>query len=738
MWPADGRGEPMPELDPRLRELAEAAAGRFERRARPRAARLRALRAGRLTRADTPARLEARLDRLGRAARAAAARLDAAAIGTDGGRAAAVLPSVPPRLDDASAREAMIGLKDFLSVEFLERGVAAARTVGRIVLRHGPRLVPRGTGFLVAPGVLLTNEHVLGSPAEAAVAALQLDLEANGFGPPLVPQTFALEPERLFLHDRALDLALVAVAGRSREGAAVAGYGWSPLDGRIGKVTIGEPVNLVQHPQGREKEVVLRGNRLVDLLTGPAGEDPGFAPFLHYEADTEPGSSGAPVFNDGWEVVALHHSAVPARDAAGRWLARDGSVWVEGRDPPAAIAWVANEGVRVSALVGALEAALGGLSGEAARLLEAVLDAGRAGAPAPEPRLGPAPAEEAAPAGGTPQAAGRVSVQVPLTLELTLSSPVPGRVELRLAGPGGADAEERLRPADYADRAGFDRGFLGFELALPGLVDDRHGPLAELIGRPGETELRYHHFSVLVNARRRLACLSAVNVDFDAPVALGREAGTGRWRYDPRLSREVQAGEVYYRDNPLDRGHLTRRADAAWGRDQAEALAANDDTFHWTNCAPQHEDFNRSTVYTSRDLKLWGDLENHIAHQGSLQRIRVSVLNGPIFSDNDLPLGDLLVPRAFFKIVVFAREDGRPGALGFVLEQSDLLARRREEAIEAGEFRLRQRPLAAIAAATGLDLGRLVAWDPLAGGRTLEATAAARDRPIARLADILL
>ena len=38
--------------------------------------------------------------------------------------------------------------------------------------------------------------------------------------------------------------------------------------------------------------------------------------FLHYEADTEPGSSGSPVFDDGWEVVALHHASVRAPDHA--------------------------------------------------------------------------------------------------------------------------------------------------------------------------------------------------------------------------------------------------------------------------------------------------------------------------------------------------------------------------------------------------------------------------------------
>jgi V8-like Glu-specific endopeptidase len=28
---------------------------------------------------------------------------------------------------------------------------------------------------------------------------------------------------------------------------------------------------------------------------------------VHYRAPTEGGSSGSPVFNDQWEVIALHH-----------------------------------------------------------------------------------------------------------------------------------------------------------------------------------------------------------------------------------------------------------------------------------------------------------------------------------------------------------------------------------------------------------------------------------------------
>ena len=85
---------------------------------------------------------------------------------------------------------------------------------------------------------------------------------------------------------------------------------------------------------------MLRSNELVDL----------FDDYAHYVTDTEPGSSGSPVYNDQWEVVALHHAGVPRRDSEGRLLTRDGSVWQEGMDPDL-IGWVANEGIRVSSLV---------------------------------------------------------------------------------------------------------------------------------------------------------------------------------------------------------------------------------------------------------------------------------------------------------------------------------------------------------------------------------------------------
>jgi hypothetical protein len=75
---------------------------------------------------------------------------------------------------------------------------------------------------------------------------------------------------------------------------------------------------------------------------------------VHYASDTEPGSSGSPVLNDQFEVIALHHKSVPRFDAKGRIRSRDNKIWTPsmGEDQ---IAWIANEGVRISRIFVALD-----------------------------------------------------------------------------------------------------------------------------------------------------------------------------------------------------------------------------------------------------------------------------------------------------------------------------------------------------------------------------------------------
>ncbi|TDQ51530.1 trypsin-like peptidase domain-containing protein [Actinorugispora endophytica] len=246
--------------------------------------------------------------------------------------------------DRQAVYERIIGASnDLQSVSFLARGLRAAAPVARIVLAENGRELPYGTGFLVSPELLLTNHHVLGDADLARRVLVEFGAEVDIDHRPRPTVRHRLDPAAFFVADRELDFALVRVlpGGDGRPPGTV--FGWNPLLRTQGKVVTGESVNIVGHPMGRLKEITVRGNR-VDQQT----ED-----FLQYSADTERGSSGSPVFNDQWEVVALHHSAVPRRDARGRRLRVDGTPARHG-DPDSALAWVGNEGTRVSSILGFL------------------------------------------------------------------------------------------------------------------------------------------------------------------------------------------------------------------------------------------------------------------------------------------------------------------------------------------------------------------------------------------------
>lgn len=301
----------------------QATVERFERRTEARERNRRTLASGGLLRADTPERVAKRVARLAR----------------EHGPARADAEATPGVL-----LERLIGENDLMGVSYLGVGRAAARTVGRVHVRSAPsRPSGFGTGFLVAPDLVLTNNHVLADAGLAAASLIEFDYEDGPDGAPLDAFTVRFDPARLFLTDAALDFTLVALA--DPEGR-LAERGWNPLIEAEGKIIVGESLTIVQHARGEPKQIALRRNRLLDVL-----ED-----HLHYETDTAPGSSGSPVYNDAWEVVALHHSGVPRRDAQGRFLTRDGRVWTDALDD-SLIDWIANEGVRASRIAARVRSA---------------------------------------------------------------------------------------------------------------------------------------------------------------------------------------------------------------------------------------------------------------------------------------------------------------------------------------------------------------------------------------------
>jgi endonuclease G, mitochondrial len=725
-------------------DIAMRAADHFKARKKQRDAKAKAIEEGQYTKAESPQRLAKRVKRLVDALKGQVA------VGAVSAEAeAAVAPALPNKVQelirqdevapetvtDAMVERVIGATRDFLAIGFFEKGAIASRAVCRIVTNLGGGRRGFGTGFMVTPSLLMTNNHVLASEDQASRSVAEFNYQLTESGTPLPVERFGLRPDLFFLTDRDLDFTLVGVEQRSAGGTALSAFGFCPLIAAEGKILVRDPVNIVQHPKGELKQIVIRNNTLLDLP-----EEAPLDKYAHYESDTEQGSSGSPVFNDQWEVIALHHSGVPRTNAKKQILDREGNVWPSNGDPDD-IDWVSNEGIRTSRLVALIKAAA---MREHEKVLQAEFLAISSGnlpvpaatpKPAPEvalasteavrkplpPSAPPPPAQPRRPASAAPDVAmpqhGTVSLTIPLTVSINLGAP-QGQLA-RTAALAVQTAETELEAAiqpdpDYSDRPGFDPDFLGFAAPLPTLL-----PEAPDLALPVDdgVELKYHHYSVIMNSDRKLALVSAVNLDAGAKFQLNRQ-GKDRWFYDPRIDRDAQIGDELYGSNPLDRGHLTRRADAAWGDTEEEARLANDDTFHWTNCSPQHEVFNQSTKANERGILLWGNLENHVVEQADNGKL--SVFNGPIFRANDRIYRGVRIPREFYKLIVYAKADGTPAAVAFILSQESLIMNLPAEAFEVGPYRPFQVKISDLEARTKLDFDAFARVDPLVGaGREL-------------------
>ena len=231
---------------------------------------------------------------------------------------------------------------DQLNVNYLERGMIASDAVARVEVRNGESQVTgSATGFMISPQLLLTNHHVLPSEDDAAQSWIHFRDEFDAAGNLLQSCVFAFDPSAFFFTDNELDVTVVAVAPDSPDRRHhVARFGWLPLSASADTVLAGEWLTMIHHPNGCRKQVALRQN----LLMKSSETD------LWYATETAFGSSGAPVFNDSWQVTAIHRAGAPARDRAGQVLTVDGEPWVDGTDE-ARVVWRAGVATRACAIV---------------------------------------------------------------------------------------------------------------------------------------------------------------------------------------------------------------------------------------------------------------------------------------------------------------------------------------------------------------------------------------------------
>jgi endonuclease G len=350
---------------------------------------------------------------------------------------------------------------------------------------------------------------------------------------------------------------------------------------------------------------------------------------------------------------------------------------------------------------------------------------------------------------------------IPLELTVRLGAPRthpldplradPGRIALG-AGLGG---EKLVIDTRYSNRRGYAPSFLGTKVSLPKLDPQQKARAARKRKvKQGEDpfELKYQHFSVVMNSERRMAYFTAVNIDGGSWVHILRETGLPKesaeaseeWFEDRRILDEHQTHQdLYDAQKPkrlFDRGHLVRRQDPAWGSD-AKAIKANADTHHFTNCVPQASTFNQRVAH-------WQGIEQWILEDNAVaDDEKVTVFTGPVFDDDDKEYRYVKVPRQFWKVVVFV-SNGKPRAVAVLADQSKWLKSLPESIRADGSEALDEVPqaleeyqssVAEIEALTGLDFGKVRDWDTngAEGIRGPEALAGRR-RVLRRFEDLLI
>jgi V8-like Glu-specific endopeptidase len=197
------------------------------------------------------------------------------------------------KVPDEARLEKIIGPQNnLLKINWLEKALKASKAVCRVVCADGEL----GTGFLTREGYIFTNNHVLPTAEHARTARVEFNYEVDASGSTKSRTSYQLDAsDYVTSTPDQFDFARVRVIDNPEK--PLSQWGFVEFDPSA-LPTIGEPVTIIQHPKGQDKQIALNANDVVSIWNQ----------YIFYTTDTEPGSSGSPVFNKDWKVVAIHHA----------------------------------------------------------------------------------------------------------------------------------------------------------------------------------------------------------------------------------------------------------------------------------------------------------------------------------------------------------------------------------------------------------------------------------------------
>ena len=258
-------------------------------------------------------------------------------------------PEFRKTINDEQHLESIINSEDnFLDIYLMYGAIYCHQAVGQIEI---PKGTAKGTGFMIGPDLMLTNQHVLKKEEYLQKAVVRFNYLSDAFNTPSTGELYTFQTDFYeYSPAEELDYALVRLnecplKEKARDYATLSDKSLPKLvHSGVHRgylviapyfITQDEPVYIIQHPQGKTMKVVMTENHVTEDMKGSR---------VHYVADTMDGSSGSPVFNKQWEVVALHHSGGPyPSESTGETLKRFAKAW-KGR-------WRFNEGITMAAIL---------------------------------------------------------------------------------------------------------------------------------------------------------------------------------------------------------------------------------------------------------------------------------------------------------------------------------------------------------------------------------------------------
>lgn len=208
----------------------------------------------------------------------------------------------------SSVLEGIIGENTLRPIAMLEMALDAARAVVHISRPNGLA----GTGFVVAPGLIMTANHVVNEKELLHRYTFSFNYELDTHDNPKQLICTTAKRDGIFHTNSVLDFTILELSEGYEDVL--------PLRLKSEIVAENSRLAIIQHPGGLWKQISLQNN-FVSFADEHA---------VQYTTSTLPGSSGSPVLDDRFDVVAIHHGSVLVTDTESKkqYLRNEGTSMV--------------------------------------------------------------------------------------------------------------------------------------------------------------------------------------------------------------------------------------------------------------------------------------------------------------------------------------------------------------------------------------------------------------------------